>query len=385
MFNLKEELGNLENKGLKRRLLPLETSQGEEIVIAGKKCLNLCSNNYLGLANDLRLEEAAIAAIKEYGIGSGASRLVSGNVRLYEKLESDLAHFKGSEASLVFNSGYSANLGIISSLVNEKDIIFSDKLNHASIIDGIILSRAEFRRYAHKDMEMLEAGLKGSAGFRRRLIITDTVFSMDGDIAPLPKIAALAKKYQAEILVDEAHATGIFGATGSGMVEHFGLKAEIAFQMGTLSKAAGCFGAYISADKDAIDYFINRARSFIYTTSLPAAVLAASIKALEIIQAEPQRRKKLLANAKFFRDSLKKLGLDTLDSETQIIPVVLAEAVEFSRRLFKAGIFCSAIRPPTVPQNSSRLRITVMATHTGEQLEFALEKIKEIAKELGVI
>jgi 8-amino-7-oxononanoate synthase len=300
-------------------------------------------------------------------------------------LEEKIALFKGAEAALVFNSGYSANLGIIQSLVNEKDIVFSDKLNHASIIDGILLSRAEFKRYPHKDLDALKEALKQSQGFRRRLIITDTVFSMDGDIAPLPEITELADRYNVEVMVDEAHATGIFGNNGAGIVEYFNLKNGIFIQMGTLSKAMGSLGAYVCADKATIDYFINKARSLIYTTSLAPAVLAASIKAIEIIQAEPQRRKALFENAEFMRSGLKSLGFNTLDSQSAIIPLVLAEAVEFSRCLFNEGIFCQAIRPPTVPQNSTRLRITVMATHKKEQLEFALDKIKKIAKELGVI
>jgi len=385
MFNLKEELDILESKGLMRNLSLTESAQSEEIVINGKRCLNLCSNNYLGLAADPRLKEAAIKAVQEYGVGTASSRLVCGNTALYQALENKIAEFKGAEAALVFNSGYSANLGIIQSLVNEKDIVFSDKLNHASIVDGIILSRAEFRRYPHKDLSALEDILKRSEGFRRRLIITDTVFSMDGDIAPLPEIVELAGKYNAEVMIDEAHATGIFGNKGAGIVEYFNLKNEISIQMGTLSKAMGSLGAYVCADKETIDYFINKARSLIYTTSLVPAVLAASIKAIEIIQAEPERRKALFENADFLKNGLNGLGLNTMASQSPIIPVVLAEAVEFSRRLFNEGIFCQAIRPPTVPQNSSRLRITVMATHKKEQLEFALDKIKKIAKELGVI
>ncbi|MCM8779740.1 MAG: 8-amino-7-oxononanoate synthase [Candidatus Omnitrophica bacterium] len=385
MFNLKEELENLETKGLKRSLSLLESNQAEEIIINGKDCLNLCSNNYLGLAGDPRLKEAAIKAIHEYGLGAASSRLVCGNNVLYQILEDKIAQFKGTEAALVFNSGYTANLGIIQSLAGDKDIVLSDKLNHASIIDGIILSQARFKRYPHKDLSILEADLRQSQDFRRRLIITDTVFSMDGDIAPLAEIVGLAQKYNAEVMVDEAHATGIFGDNGAGIVEHLNLKNAISIQMGTLSKAMGGLGAYVCADKATIDYFINKARSLIYTTSLPPAILAASIKAIEIIQQEPERRRVLLENAEFMRNGLNAIGLNTLDSQSPIIPVVLTDALEFSRRLFDEGIFCQAIRPPTVPQNSSRLRVTVMATHKKGQLEFALEKIKKVAKNLGVI
>jgi len=388
MFNLKEEIDILESKGLKRSLFFLGSAQSEEIVIKGKQCLNLCSNNYLGLANDPRLKEAAIKAINEYGLGTASSRLVCGNTALYKALEEKIALFKGAEAALVFNSGYTANVGIIQSLVDEKDIVFSDKFNHASIIDGILLSRAEFRRYPHKDLDALEDMLRQSRNYRRQLIITDTIFSMDGDIAPLPGIVELAKKYNAGVMIDEAHATGVFGNNGAGIAEYFNLKNEIFIQMGTLSKAVGSFGAYVCADKGTIDYLINKARSLIYTTSLPPAILAASLKAIEIIQEEPERRKMLFENVDFFKKGLKKSGFDTMDFQSPIIPIMIGKAdlaVSFSKRLFDEGIFCQAIRPPTVPQNSSRLRITVMATHKKEQLKFALDKIKKIAMELGAI
>lgn len=388
MFDIKQELDELEIKGLRRKLKILESAQADEIIIDGKPCLNLCSNNYLGLANDPRLKEAAIQAIKEYGVGSSASRLVSGNIKLYKILEEKIAEFKGTEAALVFSSGYTVNIGIISGLLNKKDIVFSDKLNHASIIDGILLSGAQFKRYPHKDVEALEGFLKESKGYRRKLIITDTVFSMDGDIAPLPQISGFAKEYDAQVMVDEAHATGIFGRIGSGIVEHFNLKGKVAFQMGTFSKALGSLGGYVCSSKENIDYLINKCRSLIYTTALPPAVLAVNIRALEIIQQGPQRREKLLNNADFFRNYLKEMGFNTMDSGTPIIPVLIGDTaltMEFSSRLFQQGIFCQGIRPPTVPEGKARLRITIMATHKKERLEFALEKIKAIGKDLGVI
>jgi len=388
MPSFKEELEDLERIGLRRRLMLLESEQSDTIVIAGKKCLNLCSNNYLGLANDPRLKEAAIQAIKEYGVGTGASRLVCGNNKLYERLEEKLAQFKKSQAALVFNSGYTANLGIISSLVKEQDIVFSDRFNHASIIDGILLSRARFRRYPHKDMSTLEVLLKNSRSFARRLIVSDSVFSMDGDIAPLKEMVALAKEYDTEIMVDEAHATGVFGKTGSGLVEYFQLSENIRFQMGTFSKALGSFGAYICADKEVIDYLINKARSLIYTTSLPPAILAANIKAIEIIENEPERRQLLWKNADFFRKGLKSAGFNTLESCTPIIPVLVGDpalAREFSGELFKEGIYCQGIRPPTVPEGTARLRVSVMATHKISDLEMALEKIFKVGKKIGII
>ncbi len=340
------------------------------------------------MANDERLKEAAIEAIKKYGVGCGASRLVCGNMILHKKLEEKISEFKDAEASLVFNSGYSANLGIISAIMDREGMVFSDKLNHASIIDGIILSKAEFKRYAHKDMQALGEQLKNSEKSKKKLIITDTVFSMDGDIAPLREIVNLAGRIEALTMIDEAHATGVFGESGTGLVEYFGLKDKIDIQMGTLSKAVGSFGAFVCGKRDLIDYLINFSRPFIYTTALPPAVCAASIRAIEIIQNEPKRRQRLWKNVKFFKENLTALGFDTLESVSPIIPILTKEAsltMEFSRKLFEQGLFVQGIRPPTIPVNQSRLRITLTSQHKQEDLEFALDKFKKIGEELCLI
>jgi len=390
---LAESLFEIETAGLHRKLRTVSGTQGRKIAIdvdgrGSVEVLNFCSNNYLGLADDPRLKEAAIEAIKKEGFGSGASRLVCGNMTSHIKLEEKLAHFKGAERCLLFSTGYMANVGIISSLFDREDVIFSDRLNHASIIDGILLSQAKLRRYPHNDMAALEDMLKDTDGFKKKVIITDSVFSMDGDIALLDKIVDLARRYDCWVMVDEAHALGVLGKNGKGAVEHFGLEGQIDIQMGTLSKAAGSFGAYCAGSSKLIDYLINRARSFIYTTGLPPNVAAASVKAIEIIESEPKRHEQLWENTNFLKAGLKNLGFDTLQSRTPIIPIVVREpavAVEFSRKLFEAGIFVSAIRPPTVPVNTARLRVTVMATHQSQDLQFALTQFERIGRELCLI
>jgi len=385
---IEDALEELDDHGLKRGLRQLSGTQGREIIIEGKKVLNFCSNNYLGLADDPRLGLAAAECIQQEGFGSGASRLVCGNMGAHRKLEEGIAVFKGTEDCLIFSTGYMANVGIISSLFGRDDIIFSDKLNHASIIDGIRLSQAQSRRYAHRDMYALENMLKKSGEFKKRVIITDSVFSMDGDIAPLDEIVALAEKYDCMVMVDEAHALGVLGKKGKGLAEHFGVEGEIDIQMGTLSKAAGSFGAYCCGSQALISFLVNKARSFIYTTGLPPAVTAASLKAIDIIKAEPQRRIRVRNNADHLRQGLKQSGFNTMDSQTPIIPVLVKDpclAVELSDRLFKAGIFISAIRPPTVPHNTARLRLTVMATHTNEDLNYVLDQFKRVGRELCLI
>jgi len=387
-MSLKEELIDLEERGLFRKLRRVQGAQSPKITIDGKSVLNLCSNNYLGLADDKRLKQVASQAITEYGLGSGASRLVCGNMQLHQELEWKIAEFKKTQSSLIFSTGYMANLGIISSLAGKDDIVFSDRLNHASIIDGIILSRANFKRFLHRDTKSLEKLLIDARDFKKRLIITDTVFSMDGDMAPLPEIVKLAKKYNAQVMVDEAHATGVLGRSGAGAVEYFGLAGQIDIQMGTLSKALGTFGAYACGSSDLVDYLINRARSFIYTTGMPPAICASSIKAIQIIQDEPELRKRLLDNAEYLRMNLRELGFDTLDSQTPIIPILVKDAfltMEFSNKLFDEGVFVQGIRPPTVNQNTARLRVTVMATHERSDLDFALDKFKKIGKDLCLI
>jgi len=386
--HLKSELDELEAKGLKRTLRQLRSSQGPLITIDGATVINFCSNDYLGLANDERLKAAAIEAIEKEGFGSGASRLVCGNMSSHRALEEGIARFKGCDDCLVFSTGYMANVGIIASLFNRDDMIFSDRLNHASIVDGILLSQAKFKRYAHNDMNALQELLKEAAPAGKRAVITDSVFSMDGDLAPLDVIVRLAKKYDCLVMIDEAHAFGVMGEHGRGLAEHFGLERRIDIQMGTLSKAAGSFGAYVAGGKDLIDYFINKARSFIYTTGMPPSVAAASLKAVEIIQSEPELRSKLWMNTHVIKEGLQAMGFDTMSSETPIIPVLIKDemtAVTFSKKLLTKEIFVSAIRPPTVPAHTARLRISVSAKHTSQQCQQLLKSMRDVGKELCLL
>ncbi len=385
---LKERLEYLKKAGLYRVLRPLGGPQSTTAIIDGKRVLQLSSNNYLGLANHPRLKTAAKEAIEKYGSGSGASRLVCGNLELNEKLEDRIARLKKKESTLLFNTGYMANIGILSALMGEGDVIFSDEFNHASIIDGCMMSKAQIKVYPHKDMDALEDLLKDSKQFKYRLIVTDGVFSVDGDILPLPGLVSLAERYECILMVDDAHATGVLGANGGGTGEHFSLEDEIDISMGTLGKALGGFGAFVAGSHRLREFLINRARPFIFTTGLPPAVIASGIAALELLEEEPEIRVRLWENVSFFRKKIKELGFDTLNSETQIIPVLVGDAsltMQTGEMLLEEGVFIQGIRPPTVPQDSSRLRITIMATHTRKELEFALEAIEKVGKGLGII
>jgi len=368
------ELERLREQGLYRTMPRIEGGQSSWVVLDGKKVLLLCSNNYLGLADHPNLKEAAIRAVDKYGVGSGASRLVSGTMELHLSLEERIASFKGTERALLFNSGYAANTGVIPALAQKGDILFCDKLNHASIVDGCLLSRAQLVRYPHNDMAFLRRRLAECHGKGRSIIITDGVFSMDGDMANLPELVALKKEFGALLMVDDAHGTGVLGPTGRGTAEHFGLQSEIDITMGTLGKALGGFGAYIAGSKEIVEYLVNRARSFIFSTSLPPAVLAAASAAFDIVDssAGADLRRSLAGNAAFLRNSLREAGFDTLGSETQILPVLVGEAqktMELSRALLDEGVFVQGIRPPTVPLGSSRLRCTLMATHKQAELQ----------------
>ncbi len=385
---LLEELVRLKNEDLYRSCSLIEGEQLPRVRVAGQSVVMLSSNNYLGLAAHQKLKEAAKTAIDRYGCGSGASRLIAGNMELHEQLEERIARFKGTEAALVFNSGYHANLGLVSSLVGPGDTVFSDELNHASIIDGCRLSRAEIKVYPHKDMAALEALLAESAESRRKLIVTDGVFSMDGDIAPLPDIVSLAKRYGAMVMVDDAHATGVLGKDGRGVASLFGLEDDIEIQMGTLSKALGCFGAYVAGSYRLKEFLINKSRPFIFTTALPPSVMASAIAAFDLVENEPWRRDALQANADFLRRGLRDLGYNVFGSETQIIPVMVGDSsqtIQLSHMLLKHGVFASGVRPPTVPEGESRLRVTVMATHTSYDLQQALDAFAAVGKELGLI
>lgn len=375
---LKNELDKLEKLGLYRELTVLDSAADSVVTINGKEYLNFCSNNYLGLATHPEVKYAAIEATKKWGTGSGASRLICGSNRLSQQLEEKIAHFKSTETAIVFSTGYMANVGVITSLAGKADIIIIDKLNHASIIDGCKLSGAAIRVYKHCDCESLEKVIKNSHQYRRRLIITDAVFSMEGDVAPLKEIVSLARKYDALVMVDEAHSTGVFGKSGAGCAEHFGIADDIDIQMGTLSKAIGCVGGYIAGSNELIALLRNKARPFIYSTALPPSVYASAIKAFEIIEKEPGRRRQLWENIQFFKTKLTMLGLNTENSQSQIIPIIIGnekKTIQIAEQLKAEGILIMGIRPPTIKKGSSRLRISLMATHTIPQIEQCIEKM----------
>jgi 8-amino-7-oxononanoate synthase len=380
---LDAELQQIKDAGLYRRLRRVEGNQGSTLILDGREVINFSSNNYLSIANHPALAAAAKAAIDRYGCGSGASRLISGNMTLHEELETKLAQFKSTEAALVFNSGFQANIGILSTLAGAGDVILSDALNHASIIDGCQLSKAQTLVYAHCDLNELEAALKQAASSRRRLIVTETIFSMDGDEAPLADIVELAEKYDAWVMVDEAHGTGVFGANGAGVVAKLGLASKVLIQMGTLGKALGGFGAYVAGSRALCDLLINRCRSFIFTTSLPPAVMAMALAAIDLVQSEPQRRAALQHNCQKLKQGLSRLGFELGKSATPILPLIVGDAARcmaLSAALLERGVFAQGIRPPTVPVGTSRLRITSMATHSDAQIDRALSVFEEVKK-----
>lgn len=387
---IQQELQQIRDRGLYRSTRTIHGMQGSHVEMNGRDVLMLCSNNYLGLADSPALIQASVEATERYGTSSGASRLVSGTMELHELLESEVASFKRTESALIFNSGYAANTGIIAALVGRGDVIFSDRLNHASIIDGALLSSARIIRYPHNDATALEALLKSHRGTGRALIVTDAVFSMDGDIAPLPDLVVLKKAHDALLLVDDAHGSGVLGEDGRGTAELSGVSGDVDILMGTFGKALGSFGAYAAVSTELRELLVNRARSFIFSTSLPPAVLAASLAALKIVRsAEGSRlRDNLTSNADLFRSLLTEAGFKLPEGRTQIIPVVTGEVdttMRFSEMLLDEGIFAQGIRPPTVPAGSCRLRCTVMATHTRQELERAADRITCIGTRLGVI
>ncbi|NPA15290.1 MAG: 8-amino-7-oxononanoate synthase [Deferribacteres bacterium] len=387
---LKGELERLKESRLFRFLRRIDSPQAPEVVLDGKKVILMCSNNYLGLANHPEVVNAAVESMKRYGYGAVASRLVSGNMKIHEEFEEHIAAFKGAEAALLFNCGYMANIGVLSALCDSaRDLIVSDKLNHASIIDGVMLSKAKFAFFRHNDPEHLEAILNAKrAKARRVLIVVDGVFSMDGDIAPLKDIVSLAERYEAMVMVDDAHATGVIGRTGRGSVEHWELYGRIDVQMGTLGKALGGFGAFVCGSRALIDYLINRCRPFIYTTALPVPVVAAARRAVELLEAHPEMVERLRSNVNYFVSSLKDMGFNVSSSKTAIIPVIIGDeeaALKMSELLLERGVFVAAMRPPTVPRGTSRLRVTLMATHTKNHLDRALEAFRDAAKLIGII
>jgi 8-amino-7-oxononanoate synthase len=388
MDALTQELDALEARSLKRRLQVVDdVLPGGKVRLGGETLLNLSSNDYLGLAQDSRLIHAAQAAALRWGVGAGASRLVVGHLALHEAVEARLAAFKGTEAAVIFPTGYMANVGTIAALMGPGDVIFSDRLNHASIYDGIKLSGATLQRFPHRDLNRLEQLLQQTGSARRRLIVTDSVFSVDGDLAPLSDLVALKGRYGAWLMIDEAHATGVLGMRGAGLAEALGLTREVDIHMGTFSKALGSQGGYVAGDRRLVDYLHNRARPFIYSTALAPPVLGAIDQALEIVEREPKRRLYLTQESEIFRQSLLAAGLDLLGSETQIIPVLVGEndrTLEFAAALKNQGLMAVALRPPTVPPGRARVRFSLSAGHAQEDLRRALEIIVATAQTFGL-
>lgn len=380
---LQTEYAELEEAGLLRHLRTVMSPPANTITFDGHYVVNLGSNNYLGLSTHPKVMSAAGSAAMVYGAGASGSRLLSGNIQNYTKLEDNLAKAKGTEAALVFSSGYAANTSIIPVLAGKGDLILSDALNHASIIDGCRLSRASKKIYRHCDVEHLKTLLAESSDFRRRLIVTDGVFSMDGDIAPLPDIYEVALNYNAMLLVDDAHGFGVLGKNGSGTVSHCGLEGQDIIQMGTLSKAIGGLGGYVAGRRVLIDLLINRARGFIFTTGLPPATLSAADAALKVMRSSRDLRQRLLKHAETMKTALTDLGYTLLPSQTQILPVIIGEpqrATEVAEALLAEDVFAPAIRPPAVPAGTSRLRVTVMATHTDLDIEQAIYGFANVHK-----
>lgn len=373
------ELKRIKDKDLFRILTELQTGQSPEIKIDGKNYILLSSNSYLGLSVDPRVKKAAQEAVEKYGTGSGGSRLVSGSTDLHRNLEERISKFKKTEAAILFSTGYLANVGTISSLVGPGDVIYSDELNHASIIDGCRLSKAEIKIYRHCDIDHLKQLLSKDNVKSRKLIVTDTVFSMDGDLVPLPGIVELAEKYDCMLMIDEAHATGVLGKRGSGATEYYGVEDRVHVVMGTLSKAVGSLGGYIAGSQKLIEFARNRVRSYIFDTSLPASSLGASLAAIDIIEFEPERREHLWRLIKKFKLGLEKIGLTVLPSYSAVIPVLIGDAkpaLEFSLRLRENGVYTPAVRPPSVPPGKCRIRATLMAKHTEDHIERALNAFK---------
>jgi glycine C-acetyltransferase len=383
-----EEVQQLKESGTFVELNVLSSPQEPRSVVNGKPVINMCSNNYLGLTTHPRLRAAARKALDEFGVGTGSVRAIAGTFSLHVELEERLAGFKHTEAALVFQSGFSCNSGIIPVLASEGDVIITDQLNHASIIDGIRLTKATRKIYPHSDMDALETALRETQNARRRLVVTDGVFSMDGDIAKLPAIVDLAERYGAMVYVDDAHSSGVLGKNGRGSVSHFGLDGRVHVQVGTLSKAIGVLGGYVASTQGLKDLLINRGRPFIFSTSHPPAVTAANIAAIDVLETEPELLDRLWENTRFFKREIRDLGFDTGSSESPITPVIAGQsrkAMELSRILFREGVYAPGIVYPTVAADKARIRTIVTATHTREDLTEAVTAFKRAGQELGLI
>jgi glycine C-acetyltransferase len=386
---LTQEIDGLKEQGLYNRIRTIGSAQGAWITVDGKNVLNFCSNNYLGLANHPKIVEAAKEATKKYGVGPAAVRSIAGTTDLHVQLEQRLAKFKGAEDVITFQSGFTANLGTISALVGKEDAIFSDRLNHASIIDGCRLSGAKIIAYEHNDPASLEDAIKENASnFRRSLIVTDGVFSMDGDIAPLPALYEVARKYDILFMVDDAHGEGVLGKGGRGIVDHFDLHGKVDIEVGTMSKAFGVVGGIVAGDKKIIEWLRQRGRPFLFSSAVTAPDAAACLAAVDLLEESTELVDKLWANAKYFKEEMKKLGFDTGVSETPITPVMLGEAPlaqQFSRELFEEGVFAMSIGFPTVAKGKARIRVMISASHDNDDLGKGLEAFSKVGKKLGVI
>jgi len=391
---LTEQLNDLKAKGTHFHLRVLDDEQAPVCTFDGKKVVNLASNNYLGLTTHPKLRQAALEATRKYGVGSGAVRTIAGTMKIHMELEERIAQFKNVEACVVFQSGFTANAGTVSAILGKEDFIVSDELNHASIIDGARLSRAKILVFRHKDVAHAEeqlASIKDQPG--RRLLITDGVFSMDGDIGPVPALCNLAEKYGAIMMVDDAHASGVLGRNGRGTIDHFHVHGRVDVQVGTLSKAIGALGGYVCGSRDLIDFLYHRARPFLFSTSHPPSVAATCIAAFEVLEQEPERMDRLWENTRFWKKELANLGFNiggtnTPASETPITPIIIGDGrltMEFSRELFKEGVFGTGIAFPTVPEGKARIRTIMTATHTQDELGQALEVLNRVGKRMGIL
>ena len=391
---LTDTLTELKQKGTHFKLRVLDDEQAPECTFDGKKVINLASNNYLGLTTHPKLREAALAATRKYGVGSGAVRTIAGTMKIHMELEERIARFKNVEACVVFQSGFAANAGTVSAVLGKGDFIISDQLNHASIIDGARLSRANIKVFRHKDMAEAEELLKeveGEPG--RKLLITDGVFSMDGDVGPLPALCDLAEKYGAIMMVDDAHASGVLGRNGRGTIDHFKVHGRVDIQVGTLSKAIGALGGYVCGTRDLIDFLYHRARPFLFSTSHPPSVAATCIAAFDVLEQEPERIERLWENTRYWKKELGGLGFDiggktTPASETPITPIIIGDGkltMDFSRELYQEGVFGTGITYPTVPEGKARIRTIMTATHTHNELDRALEVLKRVGKRMGIL
>ena len=385
---LDDELNTLRSQGLYRRLRVLDDEQRAKTSVDRRSVVNLSSNNYLGLTTHPTLRERAIEATRRFGVGSGSVRTIAGTMEIHVELERKLAEFKRTEAAVVFQSGFTANAGTVSSILGKEDFIVSDELNHASIIDGARLSRATIKVFPHRDVATARTIVESLPRDRRRLIITDGVFSMDGDLGPLPALCDLADEFGCVMMVDDAHASGVFGRNGRGTIDHFGMHGRVDVQVGTLSKAIGALGGYVAGSRALIDFLYHRARPFLFSTSHPPSVAASCLAAIEVLETEPALIERLWENTRFFKSGLEGLGFNTGSSESPITPVIVGEAataMKLSDRLFEEGVFAQGIGFPTVAQGKARVRTIVTATHTREDLSFALDCFAKVGRELGII